>query len=157
MSWKSLSLVKLVEFSLNVSKVDAILGSAWDFVLHKDVWFISKLHFCVLSVRINHMWQTPNLPVVQNDVRFPNVAAGDSDGVQTVVVVLAPGEVSVQPHLTDPQVSGQDLVPLILIQGQTHHKYMRMDTNIHVNFIFIHSFRNAFKAPFRRILNINTE
>ena len=57
-------------------------------------------------------------PVVEDDVRLPDQAAGDANGVQAVVVLLAPGQVGVCPHLPVPQVGGQDLVPLILSRGK---------------------------------------
>ena len=66
-------------------------------------------------------------PVVQNDVWFPHVAAGNADGVETVVVVLIPGEVGVHPHLAYPQVGRQDLVALILVKPRTRE----CNTNIH--------------------------
>lgn len=56
--------------------------------------------------------------VVEDDVRPPDVAAGDADAVDAVVGVLVPGEVGVQPGLADPQVGGEDLVPLVLPRGE---------------------------------------
>ena len=53
-------------------------------------------------------------PVVQNDVRFPHISAGNPNGVQAIVVVFGPGQVRIHPHLPHPQVKGQDLVPLVL-------------------------------------------
>ena len=58
-------------------------------------------------------------PVVEDDVRLPHEAAGDANGVQAVIVLLAPGQVGVCPHLSVPQVGGQDLVPLVLMKGKT--------------------------------------
>lgn len=53
-------------------------------------------------------------PVIQDNVWSPDVAAGDPDRIQSVVILLLPGEVGIHPHLTDPQVCGEDLVTLIL-------------------------------------------
>lgn len=53
-------------------------------------------------------------PVIQDNIWPPNVAAGDPDRIQSVVILLLPGEVGVHPHLANPQVRSEDLVALIL-------------------------------------------
>lgn len=60
--------------------------------------------------------------VVEDDVRPPDVAAGDTDAVDAIVGVFVPGEVGIQPGLADPQVRGEDLVPLILPRGEGGHR-----------------------------------
>ena len=64
--------------------------------------------------------QDTHLPVIQNNIRSPYVAAGYANGVEAIVVFLFPGEVGIHPHLADPQVGSQDLVSLILVKGHEH-------------------------------------
>jgi len=64
-------------------------------------------------------------PVVEDNVRLPDEAAGDADGVQAIVVLCLPGQVGVRPHLPVPQVGGQDLVPLVL-------RRVKMEPCLHV-------------------------
>lgn len=57
-----------------------------------------------------------HLPVIQNNIGSPNVAAGYADGVKAIIVLLLPCEKGIHPYLADPQVGSQDLVPLILVK-----------------------------------------
>lgn len=59
-----------------------------------------------------------DLLVIQDYVRSPYVTTRYADGVDPIVIVLIPAQVGVHPHLPDPQIGSQDLVPLVLEQGE---------------------------------------
>lgn len=66
----------------------------------------------LMEMNIEQLLMKP--PIIQDNIWPPNIAARDPDRIQSIVVLLLPGEVGVHPHLADPQVRGEDLVALIL-------------------------------------------
>lgn len=52
--------------------------------------------------------------VVEDDVWLPDQVAGDVNHLHVVVVLLVPPQIRVVPDLPDPQISGQNLVSLVL-------------------------------------------
>lgn len=58
--------------------------------------------------------------VIKDDVGPPHKAAGDVDHLQTIIVLFIPLQVRIMPHLPDPQVGYQNLVPRILSHTHAH-------------------------------------
>lgn len=67
------------------------------------------VHIVTLFWTVSYHWL-----VVEDNIWFPNQVAGDVYHLQVVVLFLIPLQVRIVPHLSDPQICGQHLVPLIL-------------------------------------------
>lgn len=116
MTWPSLRITTLVSMVLvNSSSALEIIENG-----EASLKFPVHIHLSFFCVFFFPFVVQTRLPVIQDNVRAPHVAAGYADGVQTIIVLLLPGEVGIHPHLPYPQVGGQDLVALVLIDGHTH-------------------------------------